>query len=130
MTARIDIPPDVIADYCERWQIVELSLFGSVLRDDFGPESDVDVMVRFDPRARHTLFDLAGMQDELSTLLGRKTDLIERISVEQSANYIRRKAILQSAETIYAARRRLRARHAAGGSRGKRIRRRPDFRSV
>ena len=103
MNTRIDIPLDRIATYCKRWQIVELALFGSVLRDDFGPESDVDVLVRFDPQAQHTLFDLAQMQDQLSATLGWKVDLIEREAVERSPNYIRRRAILQSAETIYAA---------------------------
>ena len=103
MKTHIDIPPDRIAAFCNRWQIVELAFFGSVLRNDFGPESDVDVLVRFDPQARHTLFDLVQIQDELSALFGRKVDLIERVAVEQSPNYIRRKTILQSAETIYAA---------------------------
>ena len=103
MDAHIDIPRDKVAAFCKRWQIVELALFGSVLRDDFRPDSDVDVLVRFDPQARHTLFDLAQMQDDLSGLLGREADLIERVAVERSPNYIRRKAILQSAETIYAA---------------------------
>lgn len=103
MNARIDISPEKVTAFCKRWQIVELALFGSVLRDDFGPESDVDVLARFSPQARHTLLDLAQMQDEFSALLGRKADLIERVAVERSPNYIRRKAILQSAETIYAA---------------------------
>ena len=103
MNARIDIPPGEITAFCKRWQIAELALFGSVLRDDFGPESDVDVLVRFDPQARPTLFDLVQMQDQLSATLGRKADLIEREAVERSPNYIRRRAILQSAETIYAA---------------------------
>ena len=103
MNARIDISPEKVTAFCKRWQIVELALFGSVLRDDFGPESDVDVLARFGPQARHTLLDLAQMQDEFSALFGRKVDLIERVAVERSPNYIRRKAILQSAETIYAA---------------------------
>ena len=103
MNAHIDIPPDKVAAFCKRWQIVELALFDSVLRDDFGPESDVDVLVRFDPQARHTLFDLVQMQDELSAALGRQADVTERVAVEQSPNYIRRRSILQSAETIYAA---------------------------
>ena len=59
--------------------------------------------MRFDPRARHTLLDVAQIQDELSSALGRETDLIERAAIERSPNYIRRKAVLQSAETIYAA---------------------------
>ena len=103
MNAHIDIPPDKVAAFCNRWQIVELALFGSVLRDDFGPESDVDVLVRFDTQAGHTLFDLVQMQAELSAALGRQADVTERVAVEQSPNYIRRRAILQSAETIYAA---------------------------
>ena len=93
---------EVIA-FCGRWRVTELALFGSVLRDDFGPDSDVDVLVRFEPEARHTLLDVARMQRELSEMLGRKVDLIERAAVEKSRNYIRRAAILESARTIYAA---------------------------
>ncbi len=103
MNTQIDIPKDEIAAFCERWQLAELALFGSVLRDDFGPESDVDVLVRFDPKARPTLLDIARMQDELTRLLGRQADLVERAAVEASQNYIRRESILNSAETIYAA---------------------------
>ena len=102
MSVHIDTPRDEIADFCKRWRIVELSLFGSVLRDDFGPESDVDVLVRFEPQARHTLLDMARMQADLARILDREVDLIERTAVEQSRNYIRRAAILRSAETIYA----------------------------
>ena len=100
--ARIDLPSEGLTAFCERWQITELALFGSVLRDDFGPESDVDVLVSFEPRVPHTLLDIVRMQEELSGIFGREVDLIERTAVEQSRNYIRRKAILQSAETIYA----------------------------
>ena len=103
MKAQIAIPRDQVADFCQRWQITELAFFGSVLRDDFGPDSDVDVLVRFHPQARHTLFDLVRMQDELRLMLGREVDLVERTAVEQSRNYIRRRAILGFAEVIYAA---------------------------
>ena len=103
MTARIAIPAVGIAAFCERWQVTELALFGSVLRDDFGPESDIDVLVSFEDSARHTLFDMVRMEEELKALFGREVDLAERAGVETSRNYIRRKAILQSAETIYAA---------------------------
>ena len=102
-TPHIDIPLDTISAFCKRWHVTELALFGSVLRDDFGPESDVDVLVRFEPQARHTLLDMARMQADLDRILGREVDLIERTAVEQSRNYIRRAAILRSAETIYAA---------------------------
>ena len=103
MTVRIAIPADGIAAFCERWQVTELALFGSVLRDDFGPDSDIDVLVAFKDGARHTLFDLSRMEEELKTLFGREVDLAERAGIEMSRNYIRRRAILQSAETVYAA---------------------------
>ena len=102
-TPHIDIPLDTISAFCKRWHVKELALFGSVLRDDFGPESDVDVLVRFEPQAPHTLLDMARMQADLDRILGQEVDLIERTAVEQSRNYIRRTSILRSAETIYAA---------------------------
>ena len=105
MNAHIDIPRDAIASFCKRWQVTELALFGSVLRDDFGQESDMGVLVRFEEEARHTLFDLDRMEEELTTIFGRKVDLVSWRGVEQSRNYIRRKAILDSAEVIYVARR-------------------------
>lgn len=103
MNARVDIPSGQIAAFCDRWQVAELALFGSVLRDDFGPESDIDVLVEFRKEARHTLFDMWRMEQELQAIFGRKVDLVERAGIQQSKNYIRRKAILQSAETIHAA---------------------------
>ena len=103
MGMRIDIPKEEVAAFCSRWQILELALFGSLVRDDFRPDSDVDVLVRFDPRARHTLLDMVRMEQELQHIFGREVDLVEREAVEQSRNYIRRRAILQSAEVIHAA---------------------------
>ena len=103
MTARISVPSDRIDAFCDRWQVTELALFGSVLRDDFGPGSDIDVLVSFAEDARHSLFDMVRMEAELKEIFGREVDLVERAGVEQSRNYLRRKAILQSAETIYAA---------------------------
>lgn len=103
MIARIAIPSDGIAAFCERWQVAELALFGSAVREDFGPESDVDVLISFDPRARRTLFDIVRMQDELSRMFDRRVDLVTRAAVEGSRNYIRRKAILESAQVVYAA---------------------------
>jgi len=101
MTVHIKIPKKDLGAFCRRWQIKELSLFGSVLRDDFRPDSDVDVLVRFDPEARRTLFDLARMQDELQQILGRNVDLVSRRGIEMSRNYLRRSAILNSAEVVY-----------------------------
>ncbi len=96
------IPEDEIADFCRRWRITELALFGSVLRSDFRPDSDVDVLVSFAPDARWSLFDLATMEHELEAILGREVDLVERRAIEQAENYIRRKSILDNAEVIYA----------------------------
>ena len=103
MTARIAIPVDGIATFCERWQVRELALFGSVLRDDFGPDSDVDVLVRFESEHTPGLFGIVRMERELSELFGRQVYLVTRGAVENSRNYIRRKAILDSARVVYAA---------------------------
>ena len=80
-----------------------MALFGSVLRDDFGSESDVDILVRFAQATRPAPRNWLTMERELSAILGREVDLIERQSVEGSRNYIRRKAILDSAQIVYAA---------------------------
>ncbi|MBI2760306.1 MAG: nucleotidyltransferase family protein [Chloroflexi bacterium] len=101
MTARLPLPPDTLAEFCRRWNITELALFGSVLRDDFRPDSDVDLLVTFAPAARWSFVDLEDMESELTALLGRKVDLVERAAVEQSSNYIRRRRILTTAEPIY-----------------------------
>lgn len=101
MKAHMDIPKEEVAAFCRRWQIKELALFGSALRDDFRPDSDVDVLVQFDPEARHTLFDMVFMQEELQRIFGREVDLVSRRGIETSRNYIRRRAILESAEVIY-----------------------------
>ena len=103
MSAHIDFRPDDISAFCQRWQIVELALFGSVLRDDFGSESDVDILVRFAQATRPAPRNWLDMERELSAILGREVDLIERQSVAGSRNYIRRKAILDSAQIVYAA---------------------------
>lgn len=101
---KIAIPQDKIADFCHRWKVTELALFGSVLRDDFSPASDVDVLVSFAADARWSLFDLVRMQEELQAILGRDVDLVQREAVERSQNYIRRQNILSHLEIIYAAR--------------------------
>jgi len=70
----VDFPPDIVREFCRRHRIRKLSLFGSILRDDFGPESDVDVLVEFEPGAR-TGLAFFGMEEELTKILGRKVDL-------------------------------------------------------
>ena len=104
MSAKFPIPREKIAEFCGRWKITELALFGSVLRDDFRPDSDVDMLVTFAQEAEWSLFDHVTMEEELSSILGRKVDLISRRAIERSRNWIRRKAILKAAEPFYVAR--------------------------
>lgn len=103
MKPQIPIDHEKIAAFCQKWKITEFALFGSVLHEEFGPESDVDVLVTFAQDAKWGLFDLVHMEDELEELFGRQVDLAIRESVERSENYIRRRAILSSVRTIYAA---------------------------
>lgn len=102
LSFRLSASPDSLTEFCRRWRISELSLFGSVLQDNFGRESDVDVMVEFEPGAVPGI-QFISMEGELSQLLGRPVDVLTRSSVERSPNYIRRKGILESAEVIYKA---------------------------
>ncbi len=97
----IQIPEEKLAELCRRWKISELALFGSVLRQDFRPDSDVDILVTFAPGSRRSLFDLVHLQDEIEELLGRKVDLVDKKAIERSENYIRRRHILNSAEALY-----------------------------
>ena len=103
-TPKIELPSDGIATFCECWKIVEFALFGSVLSDDFRPDSDVDVLVTFAPEARWILLDFVRMKQDLETILARKVDLVSRRGVEASHNYIRRQAILSSAQVVHVAR--------------------------
>lgn len=103
MSPHVQLDKEKMTDFCRRWGVRELALFGSVLRDDFRPDSDVDVLVSFSPDARTDLFDLVDMQDELSAIFARNVDLVCREGIERSHNYIRRKAILSTAEVLYAA---------------------------
>ena len=99
----ITIHQDKIADFCRRNNIRELALFGFVLRADFGPESDIDVLVEFEQGKEPDLMDIVRIQNELSEILGHNVDMVERESVEKSKNYIRKRHILQSLEAVYVA---------------------------
>lgn len=103
MSNRLNIDELELQRFCRRWAIKELELFGSVLRDDYGPDSDVDVLVTFDRGAKWSLLDHQAMEEELSKMLGRTVDLISRRAVERGSNWIRRKEILETAESWYAA---------------------------
>lgn len=92
-----------VATFCRNWLITEFSFFGSVLREDFRTDSDVDVLVSFAPDSHWTLLDLVRMENELAKLFGRRVDLVIRKSVERSKNPRRRREILTTARQIYAA---------------------------
>jgi len=100
---KIELPMEAIADFCKRWKIREMAVFGSVLRDDFRPDSDIDVLVTFEPDVRIGLFAFARAEMELEELLGRPVDLLTKRGVEESRNPKRRKEILDSSMTVYAA---------------------------
>ena len=104
MEPRILIDHEKIKTFCEKWRITEFSLFGSVLTEDFRPDSDVDVLVTFKDDAEWSLFDLVDMEDELKVIFGHDVDLVLRKTIERSENYIVRKNILRSSEVVYAAR--------------------------
>ena len=102
MNRNVSIQYNRVADFCRANSIVRLAIFGSALREDFGPESDIDILVEFEP-GRTPGFGFVSMATELSELFGRHVDILTRMAVERSQNYIRRRAILETAETIYAA---------------------------
>jgi predicted nucleotidyltransferase len=95
--ARIEVPQKRIAEFCRRHHIRWLALFGSVLRDDFRPDSDIDVLVEFEPEHRYTYFTLAQIEDDLSTLLGRKVDL----HMPKTLHPFLRDKVLGQAEALY-----------------------------
>lgn len=95
----LKLDSDAIREFCRRWQITELALFGSVVRDDFGPASDVDVMVHFSSKAEHSLWDFVEMQLELESLFGRPVDLIEQGTIRSP---FRRRGIERDLTVIYA----------------------------
>ena len=96
----LTVSSDRIAGFCLRWKITEMSLFGSIVREDFRPDSDVDVLVSFGGGAGWSLFDLVTMREELVTLIGRPVDLVEEAGLR---NPYRRAAILKSKQILYAA---------------------------
>ena len=101
---KIELPISKIVEFCDRWHITEFALFGSILRDDFRPDSDVDVLVTFAPETKRGLSETLQMRDELQSIFDRKVDFIVKAAIERSENWLRRKNILESAQIIYAAR--------------------------
>jgi len=103
MSIQIEIPYETIVAFCKKWKIVRLDIFGSVLRDDFRPDSDVDMLVTFEQGVVWTFEQWLAMIRELETIFGRPVDLVERRQIEQSPNYIRRRHILAHLENVYVA---------------------------
>ena len=99
-TLTFPLPMDAIQQFCRRWKIRELALFGSVLRTDFRPDSDVDVLVTFHADVEWGLLDHMQMQQDLATLLHRPIDLVSKRALERSANWVRREAILNTAQVL------------------------------
>jgi predicted nucleotidyltransferase len=99
-TLTLPLPMDAIRQYCQRWNIRELALFGSVLRPDFRPDSDVDVLVTFHDDAEWGLLAHMQMQQDLATVLDRPVDLMRTRALERSPNWVRREAILNTAQLM------------------------------
>ena len=98
--ARLPLPLEAIEAFCRKWRIEELALFGSVLRDDFSSDSDVDVLVTFSPDARLSLLDFVDMKEELQEILHRPVDLVSKGGLR---NPFRRHEILNTRQVVYAA---------------------------
>jgi len=96
--SHVHLPHDQIADFCRLHHICKLSLFGSVLRDDFTPDSDVDVLVEFEPERVPGLIGFVGIEEELAQMLGRKVDL----NTPRSLSKYFRDEVLREAEVVYA----------------------------
>ncbi len=99
---RLGLTAQELEDFCTRWEVLELALFGSVLRNDFRDNSDIDILVSYLSDAKRGLFEKVEMKEELEELVGRKVDLVSRKAIERSRNWIRRQNILESAKVLYA----------------------------
>ncbi len=97
----LKIQPVQLQEICQQWQIVELALFGSVLRDDFDSESDIDILVSFAKEAKVSFFALEAIEEQLSKLFNRPVDLVTKQAIEQSHNWIRKQNILGNSSVIY-----------------------------
>ncbi len=96
----IDFAEDKIAEFCRQWKVTELAFFGSILRDDFRTDSDIDVLVTFQPDAPWSMWDMLDMREQLQKLFGRNVDLVEKDALR---NPFRRKEILENHKVLYAA---------------------------
>ncbi len=98
---RLGIHPQKLADFCHKYQIIELCLFGSILRDDFTPDSDIDIIVTFSPNSTMSLLQFIDLEYQFKDLLKRDIDLVEKSVIEKDFNWIRRQEILNNYQVIY-----------------------------
>src|SRR5258706_15880014 len=96
----INLDSEPIRDFCRKWKITELSVFGSIVRDDFRPDSDIDFLVSWEEGVGWDLFDHMDMQDQLAAIMGRKVDLVSKSAIEESQNRFRKREILTTAEPV------------------------------
>jgi predicted nucleotidyltransferase len=102
--SRLEITPTQLAEFCQNVQITELALFGSILRDDFRPDSDIDILVTFTPDCKISLLDFVRLEYDLEDWLHREVDLVEKETVENDFNWIRRREILNHYQVLYESR--------------------------
>jgi uncharacterized protein len=98
----IELDSPAIRDFCHRWKVTELTAFGSILRDDFGPHSDLDFIIEWEDDAPWDLCDYMDMVEELQQHFGRKVDLLSRFALSQTSNYLLRRSVLSQTEPVYA----------------------------
>ena len=101
LNERMGVPLNAIEAFYKKWKVGELAFFGSILREDFGPDSDIDILIQFGSERTPGLLGLVRMERELTEMLGRRVDLVTRPAIEYNRNPIRSKAILDSAQVIY-----------------------------
>jgi uncharacterized protein len=101
ISERLEVALGDLAAFCRRWHIAKLEVFGSILREDFGAESDVDFLASFEPAGGPEGMDWFQIKEELAWLVGRKVDLLDRRLVERSRNLYRRQHILREATPIH-----------------------------
>ncbi len=121
----IELPREASEEFCRRWKVTELALFGAILDEDFGPDDEIEFLVTFVPEARWRLLDLASTEFELADLLGHEVTITTRCAVERSDNPFLRREILASSQPFSAAGRDDSGRDGPGGQTDRRVHQRP-----
>ena len=98
----IELDSPAVLEFCRKWRVTELTAFGSIVRDDFGPNSDIDFIIEWEKDAPWDLCDYMDQVEELQRHFGRKVDLLSRFALEHDANWLFRKYVLSSTEPVYA----------------------------